>query len=114
VHSIETTPSPLWMSRRVDGTMGFVRVEKRGSSGTSYYYLCSYDRKTRNVHKRYLGPVDSAEARRKAGFFKWINSLNEQEVKRLGNESAAVERSRLSFHTSLERVLELGQFSRSS
>jgi len=94
--------------------MGFVRVEKRGSSGALYYYLCSYDRKTRNVRRRYLGPVDSAEAKRKADFFKWLNSLDEQEIKRLRSESLALERSGLNFHASLERVLELGQFSRSS
>ncbi len=91
--------------------MGFVRVEKRGSKEASYYYLCSYNRETRNVRKRYLGPVDSAEARRKANFFKWLNSLDEQEIRRLGNESMAIERSGLSFYSSLERVLELGQFS---
>jgi len=94
--------------------MGFVRVERRGSGDALYYYLCTYDCKTRNVRKRYLGPVDSAEARRKADFFKWLNSLDEQEVKRLRNESVAVERSGLNFHFSLERVLELGQFSRSA
>jgi len=94
--------------------MGFVRVEKRGRNDALYYYLCSYDRKTRNVRRRYLGPVDSAEARRKADFFKWLNSLDEQEVKRLGSEGVAAERSGLSFHASLERVLELGRFSRSS
>ena len=94
--------------------MGFVRVEKRGSSNASYYYLCSYDPETRNVRRRYLGPVDSAEARRKANFFRWLNSLDRREVERLRTESVAVERSGLSFHASLERVLELGQFSRSS
>jgi len=94
--------------------MGFVRLEKRGRNDALYYYLCSYDRKTRNVRRRYLGPVDSAEAQRKAGFFKWLNSLDEEEVKRLRSESVAVEKSGLNFHASLERVLELGQFSRSS
>jgi len=94
--------------------MGFVSVEKRGSNNALYYYLCSYDRETRNVRRRYLGPVDNAEARRKAGFFKWLNSLHEKEVERLRSESEALERSGLNFHTSLERVLELGQFSRSS
>ena len=88
--------------------MGFVTVEKRGSKGASYYYLCSYDSRTRNVHKRYLGPVGNAEARRKADFFRWLNSLDEKEIKRLREESVAVRRSGLSFQISLERVLELG------
>jgi len=93
--------------------MVFVRMEKRGRNDALYYYLCSYDRKTRNVRRRYLGPVDSAEARRKAGFYEWLNSLDEKEVERLRSESEAVQRSGLNFHASLERVLELGQFSRS-
>lgn len=92
----------------------FVRVERRGSGGAQYYYLCSYDPKTRNVHKQYLGPVHSVEVRRKVNFFVWLNTLDEKKVKKLKDESLAAQRSGPSFHTSLERVLELGKLARQS
>jgi hypothetical protein len=90
----------------------FVRSEKRGFNGAKYYYLCSYDPRTRNVHKRYLGPVGGAAAENDANFFRWLNTLNEQKVKKLRDESLAVEKLKLDFHTAMERVLELGEFIR--
>ena len=90
----------------------FVRVEQRGPNGTRYYYLCSYNPTTRNVRKEYLGPWDNAEAQRKANFFKWIATLDKYEVKRLRNEYSAMEKLGPDFHTSLERVLELGRLAR--
>jgi hypothetical protein len=89
--------------------LGFVRVEERGSGGAQYYYLCSYDPRSRNVHKEYLGPVHSVEAQRKVNFFMWLNSLDEEKIRKLKDESVAAQRSGPSFHTSLERVLELGR-----
>jgi len=89
-------------------------VEKRGSSGAQYYYLCSYDPKTRNVRKQYLGPVHSAEVLRKVNFFMWLNTLDEKKIRKLKDESVATERLGPSFHTSLERVLELGKLARQS
>lgn len=89
--------------------MGFVRVEERGSGGAQYYYLCSYDPRSRNVRKEYLGPVHSVEAQRKVSFFMWLNSLDEEKIRKLKDESATAQRSGPSFHTSLERVLELGR-----
>jgi len=94
--------------------LAFLTVEKRGSNGVLYYYLCSYDPVRRNVHKRYLGPVSSSKARKDADFFKWLNTLNKEKVKKLRDESAALERLRPSFHTSLERVLELREYVRQS
>jgi len=90
----------------------FVRVEQRGLNGSRYYYLCSYDPRTRNVQKEYLGPLDDAEAQRKANFFKWVATLHEYEVKRLKDEYSAMENLGPDFHTSLERVLELGRLAR--
>jgi len=90
----------------------FVRVERRGSNGSRYYYLCSYNPRTRNVRKEYLGPLDDAEAQRKANFFKWVATLHKHEVKRLGDEYSAMENLGPDFHTSLERVLELGRLAR--
>jgi hypothetical protein len=92
--------------------LGFVRLEKRGSNGAQYYYLCSYDPKTRNVHKDYLGPVNSVEAQRNANFYMWLNNLDKQKVKKLREESVSVERLGPGFHNSLERVLELGKLAR--
>jgi len=92
--------------------LGFVTIEGRGSKDAQYYYLCTYDPKTKNVRKHYLGPVGSAEARRKADFYRWINILDERKVKRLRDESMAAKRLGLSFYDSLERVLELGESSR--
>ncbi|OGD54964.1 hypothetical protein A3K80_02035 [Candidatus Bathyarchaeota archaeon RBG_13_38_9] len=92
--------------------MGFVRVEKRGSNGTQYFYLCTYNPKTRNVNKRYLGPAHSLEAQKNANFYIWINSLSKQRVKKLREESLATEKYGPTFHTSLERVLELGKQAR--
>ena len=92
--------------------MTFVRVEQRGPNGSRYYYLCSYDPRMRNVRKEYLGPVDSTEAQRKAGFFVWLETLNKYEVKRLRDEYSAMENLGPDFHTSLERVLELGRLAR--
>ena len=94
--------------------LGFVRLETRGSNGAQYYYLCSYDPKTRNVRKQYLGPVRSAEALREANFLMWLNTLDEKKVKNLKDESVAAERLGPSFHASLERVLELGKLARQS
>jgi hypothetical protein len=95
-----------------DNVLTFVRVEQRGPNGTRYYYLCSYNPTTRNVRKEYLGPWDNAEAQRKANFFKWIATLDKYEVKRLRNEYSAMEKLGPDFHTSLERVLELGRLAR--
>jgi hypothetical protein len=94
--------------------LGFVRVETRGSNGAEYYYLCSYDPKTRNVRKQYLGPAHSADVSRKVNFLMWLNTLGEKKVKHLKDESAAAERLGPSFHASLERVLELGKLARQS
>jgi len=90
----------------------FVRVEQRGSNGSQYYYLCSYDPRTRNVRKEYLGPLDDAEAQRRANFFKWVATLHKYEVKRLRDEYSAMENLGPDFRTSLERVLELGRLAR--
>jgi len=90
----------------------FVRVEQRGLNGTRYYYLCSYDPKTRNVRKEYLGPFDDVEAQRRANFFRWVATLHKHEVKRLRDEYFAMENLGPDFHTSLERVLELGRLVR--
>jgi len=94
--------------------LGFVRVEQRGPNGRRYYYLCSYNPRTRNVRKEYLGPSDSAEAQRKANFFVWLATLHKDEVKRLRGEYSAMENLGPDFHTSLERVLELGRLVRQS
>jgi len=90
----------------------FLRVEKRGPNCAKYYYLCSYNPKTRNVHKRYLGPVSSVEATRTANFYTWLNTLDREKVKKLRDEALAAEKSGPDFHTSLERVLELGEYVR--
>ena len=95
-----------------DNVLTFVRVEQRGPNGTRYYYLCSYNPTTRNVRKEYLGPLDNAEAQRKANFFKWIATLHKHEVKRLRDEYSAMEKLGPDFHTSLERILELGRLAR--
>ena len=92
--------------------MTFVRVEQRGPNGTQYYYLCSYDPRTRNVRKEYLGPLDNAEAQRIANFFIWVTALHKPEVERLRDEYSAMENLGPDFHTSLERVLELGRLAR--
>ena len=92
--------------------MGFVRVEQRGPNGNRYYYLCSYDPRTTNVRKEYLGPLESAEAQRKANFFMWLATLHKHKVERLREECSAMENLGPDFHTSLERVLELGRFAR--
>jgi len=94
--------------------LGFVRVERRGPKGSRYYYLCSYNPRTRNVRKEYLGPVNSVEAQRKANFFMWLETLDEYEVKRLRDEYSVMESRGPDFHTSLERVLELGRLARQS
>jgi hypothetical protein len=90
----------------------FVRIEKRGPKGSRYYYLCSYDPKTRNVRKEYLGPLNNAEAQRKASFFEWVATLDKDELKRLRDEYSAMEKLAPDFYTSLERILELGRAAR--
>jgi hypothetical protein len=92
----------------------FVRLETRGPNGAQYYYLCSYDPKTRNVHKQYLGRVHSDEVRRNVDFFMWLKTFDEDKVKRLKDERVAAERLGPSYHASLERVLELGRLARQS
>lgn len=92
--------------------MTFVRVEQRGPNGSRYYYLCSYNPRTRNVRKEYLGPLHSSEAHRKANFFEWVATLHKHEVKRLRNEYSVMENLGPDFQTSLERVLELGRLAR--
>ena len=94
--------------------MTFVRVEKRGPNGKRYYYLCSYNPKTRNVRKEYLGPLDNVEAQRKANFFRWIVTVDKRKVERLREECSAMENLGPDFDTSLERVLELGRHVRQS
>jgi hypothetical protein len=44
----------------------------------------------------------------------WLNTLDEKKVRKLKVESAAAERLGPGFHTSLERVLELGKLTRQS
>jgi len=92
--------------------LAFVRVEQRGPNRSRYYYLCSYNPRTRNVRKEYLGPLDNAEAQRKANFFEWVAALHKYKVKRLKDEYSAMENLGPGFHTSLERVLELGRLVR--
>ena len=95
-----------------DNVLTFVRVEQRGPNGTRYYYLCSYNPTTRNVRKEYLGPLDNSEAQRRANFFRWVETLHKPEVKRLRDEYSTIENLGPDFHTSLERVLELGRLAR--
>ena len=92
--------------------MTFVRAEPRGPNGSRYYYLCSYNPRTRNVRKEYLGPLGNAEAQRKANFYEWVATLDKYEVKRVRDECSAMENLGPDFHTSLERVLELGRLAR--
>lgn len=87
--------------------MGFIRMERRGKNAQFFYY-CSYNPKTRNVKKTYLGRALDEEAKRRVAFLQWLNQLSDEEVERLKHEAEVDARLKIPFATAFENLLELG------